>query len=96
MVIKLKRNGEYWTADIKDLPGSPVVGIGKTKVEALASLFRYTLSTYDGNKTSIDFNGVKTACSQCREKEEYVADSVDPLSEENILFSAHCIHKYEE
>jgi hypothetical protein len=63
MVIKLKRNGEYWTADIKDLPGSPVVGIGKTKLEALASLFRYTLSTYDGNKTSIDFNGVKTACS---------------------------------
>jgi len=50
MVIKLKRNGEYWTADIKDLPGSPVVGIGKTKIETLAYLFRYTLATYHGNK----------------------------------------------
>ena len=68
MVIKLKRNGEYWTADIKEFPGSPVVGIGKTKVEAFASLFRYTLATYDVNKTSIDCNGVKTACSQCKGK----------------------------
>ena len=68
MVIKLKRNGKYWTADIKELPGSAVVRIGKTKVEVLAYLFRYTLSTYDGNKTSIDFNGVKTVCSQCRGK----------------------------
>jgi hypothetical protein len=50
MVIKLKRNGEYWTAYIKDLPGSPVVGIGKTKIETLAYLFRYTLATYHGNK----------------------------------------------
>ena len=68
MVIKLKRNGEYWTADIKDLPGSPVVGIGKIKIEALASLFRYILATHDGNKTSIDCNGIKTACSPCRGK----------------------------
>jgi len=36
MVIKLKRNGEYWTADIKDLPGSPVVGIGRTKLDPLS------------------------------------------------------------
>jgi L-lysine 2,3-aminomutase len=30
------------------------------------------------------------------EKEEYVADSVDPLSEDEYIVSPQCIHKYEE
>ena len=30
------------------------------------------------------------------EKEEYVADSVDPMSEDEYIVSPKCIHKYEE
>ena len=29
-------------------------------------------------------------------KEEYVADSVDPLSEDEYIVSPQCIHKYED
>ena len=61
MTIEFEKVG--MRADPKDLPGSPVVGIGKIKIEALPSLFRYTLATYDGNKTSIHFNDLKTVCS---------------------------------
>jgi hypothetical protein len=40
MVVSLKKtlNG-YWTADLKDLPGSPPIGYGKTQAEAIADLF---------------------------------------------------------
>ena len=36
-IIKIKKS--YYQADLVNLPGSPLVGYGKTKLQALACLF---------------------------------------------------------
>jgi hypothetical protein len=37
--IEIEKSGDTYRADCKDLPGAPPVGEGKTKEEAVASLF---------------------------------------------------------
>ena len=39
MKIKISKLAHYYTADCLDLPGSPKLGFGKTKREAVAKLF---------------------------------------------------------
>lgn len=39
MRIEIEKSGDTYRADCKDLPGMPPVGEGKTKEEAVASLF---------------------------------------------------------
>lgn len=43
-VRKSQRRGNWkWEADIRDLPGSPTVGLGNTKEAAVADAFRQNL-----------------------------------------------------
>jgi hypothetical protein len=42
-VRKSQRRGWKWEADIRDLPGSPTVGLGSTKEAAVADAFRQNL-----------------------------------------------------
>lgn len=39
MRIEIEKSGDNYRADCLDLPGTPPVGEGKTKEEAVASLF---------------------------------------------------------
>ncbi|MDE2468672.1 MAG: hypothetical protein KGL35_08005 [Bradyrhizobium sp.] len=39
MHIELRKTGDTWRADCKDLPGSPPVGVGETEAVAVAHLF---------------------------------------------------------
>ena len=39
MKIKIEKSGKGYRADFIELPGSPTVGQGKTKEEAVVSLF---------------------------------------------------------
>lgn len=39
MNILLTQSGSKWLADMTDLPGSPPIGTGATKEEAVVSLF---------------------------------------------------------
>ena len=39
MKIEIEKEGKYYRADCIDIPGSVLVGIGKTKREAVADLF---------------------------------------------------------
>jgi len=41
MTIEIGKRGSYFTADCKELPGSPRLGFGKTHAEAVADLFCY-------------------------------------------------------
>ncbi len=64
MKIKLaKRGGSVWQADIADLPGSPPVGYGDTKLEALAELFSNVLHACTHGRTRwgyyVNFNKVE-------------------------------------
>jgi hypothetical protein len=43
MNISLQQDSRGWVADFTDLPGSPPVGIGTTKEQAVMHLFRLAL-----------------------------------------------------
>lgn len=43
MHIVLKRRGKGWSADIAEWPGSPYVGRGATRLDALAALVFYAM-----------------------------------------------------
>ena len=47
-----RRGGWKWEADIRDLPGSPVVGLGNTKEAAVADAFCQNLN-YECYQTTV-------------------------------------------
>lgn len=44
MIIKIEKSEEGYRADLKDLPGTPSIGRGKTPEEAVAALFFVLIS----------------------------------------------------
>ena len=49
MIIEITKRDQLYCADIKDLPGSPYVGLAETKEMAVALVFflnRYSLAKY--------------------------------------------------
>ena len=50
MKIKIEKSDDCYRADCLDCPGSPPVGMGRTKLEALASLF-YSLKFFSTGGT---------------------------------------------
>ena len=43
MKIKINKVADYYSADCLDISGSPELGFGKTKREAVANLFLYII-----------------------------------------------------
>ena len=48
MEIKIEEGSDHFRADLRDLPGSPPVGLGATKEMAVAHLFYRLLHNSDG------------------------------------------------
>jgi len=60
MKIKMERvNNRYWIADFIELPGSPYIGTGRTKVEAVIALFiRNKKDILKLDFTKVEINGI--------------------------------------
>ena len=57
MIIELTKVKEnYWKADLLDLIGSPPIGIGKTKHEAVGSLFSNLMHNIDVYKLNMEID----------------------------------------
>lgn len=77
ITITLNRQGSTWEADIKERPGSPWVGHGATKEEAVAMLFSRMLNAKDSylprflkeHQIVIDYQG----------SEESATPEIDPV-----------------